>query len=103
MKSFKQYISESVPIGSIDSEVSFIVNFLGRNSQIFDEANIVGSWAAQHPSRMPDRRGPETSDIDLILTAADTCRDEAWNSAVELEKEFKKKFKRPIHLNMLMK
>jgi hypothetical protein len=83
----------------ISDEVAFIRSFVDRHSDLFEAAFIVGSWAMQDPNRPPDRRGPNTSDIDLMLVPV-TRSPDAWDAAVGLERAWKGRFKRPLQLNV---
>jgi hypothetical protein len=61
-------VTTRVPIPkAIESEVKEIAQRLRRHVGYFRSASIVGSWAERSPLRLPDRRGPGTSDINLIL------------------------------------
>jgi len=91
----------------IKPELDRVKEFLDKHDNLFSKASIVGSWAAQDPNRMPDRKGPGTSDIDLMIEQ-EGGRDKItaggpkthWGAVAKFEGEFKKEFDRPIHMNI---
>ena len=94
----------------ISSELEWIKSKLSAHNRDpkndkFEAADLVGSWATQHPARMPDRAGSGTSDIDLMLVpnrsvGSTGFRGSHWDFAAKLEREFKSRFHRKIHLNV---
>lgn len=89
---------------NIDKEIAIISDELNKHKDTFESAYIVGSWAAMDPRRMPDRHGPKTSDIDLMLQEKWKLHGnsimEAWDVAAKLEPMLTKKLGRPVHLNV---
>jgi len=91
-------LGKNIDLSPIKTELSWLHQKAKEKfGDSLQSIHLVGSWAEQHPSRMPDRRGKGTSDIDLML---DVGNDRDWSKAAELEREYKAKFDRPVQLNL---
>lgn len=86
----------------IRHEIEYLQHWIKKNPGVFAGAFIVGSWAVQHPDRLPDRDGAGTSDIDLMLPEVSGfgTMDLAISRAVQLEKDWPKKFHRKLQVNV---
>lgn len=96
----RRLIREALDVNVVlADEIAFIKAFVAEHSDVFEAAYIVGSWATQRPERMPDRRGVNTSDVDLMIVPR-TRTPDMWDLAAEFEKQWNQRFKRPLQLNL---
>lgn len=99
LQELRQIIYEVVVEEVLANELKFIRSFVLKHNDVFEAAYIVGSWAKQAKSRMPDRAGLNSSDIDLIIIPYQRSID-MWDLATEFEREWSSLFVRKLHLNL---
>lgn len=95
---------------SLGPAVKVIHEVLDANEALFKRASIVGSWAEQSLTKMPDRAGAGTSDIDLMVEPADVSAKQAaagearsfhhWDALAKIEKEVAKRTGRRVQTNL---
>ena len=83
-------------LAPIARELSHIQGFVAARDSIFSGATLTGSWARGEG----DRKGPGTSDIDVMLHGRWGKNSEAWDAAADLERQMGANFSREVHINV---